>query len=198
MKKILLLLIFLLALSACAPATPPAPTPDQAATVSAMAESMVAETLTAAPTATATATATLPPTETPVPASTTPAETATPGESATPSATFTPLASPTMFQGTLAPAGLPNDERVGWIVLSNESDFKDGTITLNGITAAGEKPVYFSYAFTRVLKFYLPWGTYKYYITAGPKKSFSGEFRINNWDKTMIVIRNDKLLVRGP
>lgn len=191
MEKICLLLIsFALGLSACAPATPPAPTPDEAATISALAQTMVAETLTAVPTLTATP----PPSATPIPASATPAETTIPGATAS----AAPLASPTLFEGTLAPAGLPNDERVGWIVLSNESDFKDGTITLNGVTSVGEKPVYFSYAFTRLLKFYLPWGTYKYYITAGDKKHFSGEFRINNWDKTTIVIRNDKLLVRGP
>lgn len=195
MKKILFLLMAcILGLSACAPAATAAPTPDEAATVSALAETMVVETLAALPTATASLT----PSETPLPASATPAETATPNQTPAPSATFTPAASATIFQGTLAPAGLPNDEKVGWIVLSNESDFKEGTITLTGVTAVGEKPIYLSYAFTRVLKFYLPWGTYKYYITVGAKKSFSGEFRINNWDKTMIVIRNDKLLVRGP
>ncbi|NCP88100.1 MAG: hypothetical protein CO094_13490 [Anaerolineae bacterium CG_4_9_14_3_um_filter_57_17] len=195
MKKILLLLvIFIIGLSACAPATRPPPTPDEAATISALAETMVAETLTAAPTATASLT----PTETPIPATPTPAETATPSETPTETTTLTPAVSPTQFQGTLAANGVPNDGRVGLIVVSNESDFKNATITLTGVSANGNYPLYLSYAFTRILSFEIPWGTYKYYVTIGDKKSYSGEFRINNWDKTMIVIRNDKLLVRGP
>jgi len=204
MKKIwLLAAVFLFTLTACsAPqaATPSAEPVDINATIEAKVAEAFAQTLTAqalsAPSLTATST-TQPPSETPSPAP----ETQTPVPSLIPTETLTetPQSSPTAFQGTLAVGGLPNDDRVAWIVVSNESDYKDATITLNGVSENGNHPFYLAYEMTRILRFSVPWGTYKYYITiGGGKKGFSGEFRVNNWDKTTIVIRNDKVIVRGP
>lgn len=206
MKARLVLVCLPLALAACSAPLNAANTPDQTtaahtnATVSARVAEAFAQTQTAQPSRTSSLTpfpSPLPPTLTPQPAASSPTELATTLAPAF-TETFTPSLSPTPFQGTLAPGGVPNDGRVTLIVVFNDSDYKEATISLNGVSENGNYPLYLAYDLKRSVSFSVPWGTYKYYITIGGKKRFSGEFRVSNWDKTSIIIRNDKVLIQGP
>jgi hypothetical protein len=182
-----------LVLAACAPAATaiPEPTLDIPATTSALAATMAAGTLAALPTATTAPTETLPPpTET---ATSLPTETATLVFTETATVTLTPEP----FEGTLAPAGTQGT-RPSLLRVENNTNYKPLTITLNGVSDPGEKPVYYAWEMPSVGVFEIVWGRYQYYITVGNKLSFSGEFRVNNYDKTTIRVFNNKVVIVGP
>lgn len=190
MKKILLTLILAALLGACAPTATPEPTADAAATISVQASTIVASTLTAQPTATPIPTNTPEPsaTFTPIPPTETPAA---------PTATLTPLASPTVFQGTLAPydvSGLPT----GLFRIENSSGEESIVVTIQGTTKPGEKPVYYSYLVTKVFLFDIPWGSYNYTVQIGTKKLYTGTFGIANKDKTTMRVFLNKIVIVGP
>lgn len=177
-------------LAACAPATPPPPTPDIPATTAALAQEIVSGTLTAMPTPT------LPPSETPTPTETlTPTATAT--ETATPEPTITATIPP--FYGEFAPAGLPPGVDKGYVLFNNETKIRPVYLNITGITAQGERPYYYKWTFHESQhRWDLPFGTYDYVIFLGDKKMYSGSFRINNYDKTTFFIRENKLNIAGP
>jgi hypothetical protein len=190
MKNYLLLALLLVLLCAgCAPAVKvtPSATFDIPATTEALAGTIVAGTLTAMPTRTPPPTQTetpIPPTETPLP----------PTETASPSPTLTPEP----FFGTLAAAGLPNNGKMGFIKVDNNSDFMPITLTIQGVTASGEKPIYIAYKIERSFTFEIPFGSYTYVVDLAGKRTLSGDFRINNYDKTTINIQNNKVIITGP
>lgn len=192
MKKLYILWLGLaLALSACnlvapEPTATPLPTVDTAATADVIAKTMVAETLAAIPTNTPLPTAT----DTPVP-------TETPLPSETPSITPTPTlgATPTFFNVTMAPGGVSGKQ--GFIRVENNTKFSTVIITVDGVSANGNDPIYLSWQFEKVLFFNIPFGDYRYRITFS-NKNFSGSFKINNDDKTTIRVFDTKIVIVGP
>lgn len=193
MKKLFLLIIlFAILLSGCSPAEsiPPTATVDIPGTTEALAGTIVAGTLTAMPTNTA------PPTETPLPTETLP-PTAT--ETETPTSTPTIAATLPPFYGEFAPAGLPAGVDKGLVKVSNETKIKTVSLNIQGTTAQGERPYYYRWTFSESsYVFSLPFGTYNYVIFVGEKLMYSGAFRIYNYDKTTIFIRDGKVVIVGP
>lgn len=185
--------IFLLTfgLAACAPAAEPVPTVDIQATAGAMAQEIVAGTLTAMPTATATATEPPIPTETPVPSE-------TPTETPSPEPTITPAVQ--ILYGEFAPAGLPDGINRGYVLFENESKINPIYLNFQGTTAQGELPYYYTFRFEgRQHRWDLPFGTYNYVIYVGEKRMHSGTVGIANYDKTTFFIREEnRLNIAGP
>jgi hypothetical protein len=191
-KNLLLLFAISLLIAACAPAATPEPsaTPDIPGTTEALAQEIVASTLTAMPTNTLTPTATFTPTETPLPTAT---FTETPTLEPTATATLIP------FWGEFAPAGLPQGVNKGYILFENETNIKPVYLNIQGTTEQGERPYYYKWSFEeRQHRWDLPFGTYTYVIFLGEKKMFTGTFRINNYDKTTFFIRENMVKIVGP
>jgi len=194
MKRILFgILAWMLLLSTCAspvspasPPPPPSPTPDIVATTSAITGTMVASTLTAQPTATQ------PPTETPLPTGT---ATSLPSETPTPTETVTPTLVP--FQGTLAPAGLGGTLPTKAFQIENNTS-ETLRVYIFGVSQPGEKPVYYDWEVTGKFSFDIVWGNFQYTVMVGNKKTFTGTFRINNYDKTVMRVYMTKVIVVGP
>ncbi len=188
MKKLLIYaLLFVFAISACAPAvaTPTVEPVNVDATIAAHAAEYVAGTLTAMPTNTPL------PTETPT---STPEPTFTPEPTATETATVTPTVA--LFIGSLESSdtsGLPK----GLFVIFNEAK-SPAVVTIQGVTQPGEKAVYYSWLVEKIFKFDIPFGSYTYYINVSDKKIFTGSFRINNYDKTEMHILLTKVNILGP
>lgn len=184
MKRAFLIVIALiLALSACGQAPTPeptsAPTPDMVAT-------MVVEMLTAEPTATPNPTATPQPSATP----TLPPATAT----VTPTVTATSTSVP--FQGTLAPAGVDGTLPVKKFLVENNTS-ETLKLFITGVSVPGEKPLYYEYEITGSFSFDIVWGNFHYLVFVG-NKQFSGDFRIYNYDKTVMRVYKNKVVVIGP
>ncbi len=202
--KIFLPLAFLLA--ACGPAPATAPAIDAVATIDSYAATMIAEALTAMPTPTT------PPTETPAPLptetplalpsdtpSSQPADaTATLEPSATPDLFYPATKTPTPFLGTLAPLGL-DGLPLGVFLIENNTEYKNRVlVSIYGVTSPGEKPVYYAYEIGTRFLFNIPFGTYNYTVNIADKKTFTGSFRINNYDKTTMRISLTKIQILGP
>lgn len=191
MKLTSTILFLLLALSACGIAPTPQPTVDTNATMNSISSTMVAGTLTARPTATArpTDTPTITPTDTPVPFTDTPTST----ETATTPPTFT--AAP--FIGTLAPAGLNGTLPTKTFLIENHTKYTL-RVSIYGVSSPGEKPVYYEYEVTGNFHFNIVWGNFQYTVMVGDKSTFTGNFRINNYDKTTMRVYNNQVLIIGP
>jgi len=184
------IMLLVVGLSACAPATPPTPTPDIPGTTEALAREIVSGTLTAMPTNT------LPPTETPLPTET-PPPSETPTETPSPTPTITPTLPP--FYGEFIPAGLPAGVNKGYILFENETKISPIHLNIQGTTEQGERPYYYKWSFEgRQHRWDLPFGTYDYVVFVGDKKIFYGSFRIYNTDKTTFYIRDNKVVIAGP
>lgn len=191
MKKILLVLLLISTfLAACAPATPPAPTPDVNATVESLSATMVAGTLTAMPTNTVIPTETpIPlPTDTPTPLIT---DTPIPTNTAVPTITMTPEA----FVGCFAPAGTGNI-RLGIIRFENNTK-STAEVYLHGVSLSGNKVVDCSYTVDASFNTQIIFGNYAYTVIIGNKR-FSGSFPLVNDDKTTMRIYDKKVVVVGP
>jgi hypothetical protein len=185
MKRAFLIVIALiLALSACGQAPTPeptsAPTPDMVAT-------MVVEMLTSQPTVTPNPTATPQPSATPtlLPATETP----------TPTVTATSTSIP--FQGTLAPAGLGGTLPVKKFLIENNTS-ETLHVSIYGVSIPGEKPLYYEYDVTGTFSFDIVWGSFQYTVQVGTKKIFTGNFKINNYDKTVMRVYMTKVVITGP
>ncbi len=190
MRKILILVLLIgTFLTACAPATPPPPTPDTAATVQALSATMVAATLTAMPTATTIPTDTPPPspTATLVPLFTdTPVSTATaiPTEAST-AAPFTGCFTPNGTTNLTAPFKIENMTKVAV------------TVYINGVTTEGDHTVNCSYTVDPggSTIFTIWFGNYSYWSVG--KKTLSGTFWVNDSDKATMQV-TDKNIKIGP
>jgi hypothetical protein len=190
MKRILFgILAFMLLLSACAsPATSASsPTPDTAATIASLSQTMVAATLAAQPTATQPPTET--PTLTPPPL---PTDTPTPTATLTPTETVTPQA----FIGCFAPAGVGN---VPMGIFRIENNTKETLrVYLNGVSMSGDKSVSCSFVVNASFNTEIIFGNYEYSVQIGQKRTLDGKFTINNDDKTTMRVYMTKVVVVGP
>jgi hypothetical protein len=198
MKQILTMIFLALMLASCAPAATPAPL-DLQATVENLSATIVAGTLTAMPTAAASSTP-IPPTETPSPTETmilTETATISPEEAATGTQAVAQLtASATPLQGTFAPGGV-SGKTMKILVIENLAD-KTAKITLTGTTDPTGNYVYYEYEVSNVLSLNdVHWGYYHFVVIVG-NQTFSGDFRIQNYDKIVIKIYNNKVAVVGP
>jgi hypothetical protein len=149
----------------------------------AISATMVATTLTALPTLTNTPL----PTETP----TLPPATETP----TPTVTATSTSIP--FQGTLAPAGLGGTLPVKKFLIANNTS-ETLHVSIYGVSMPGEKPLYYEYDVTGAFSFDIVWGSFQYTVQVGTKKIFTGNFKINNYDKTVMRVYMTKVVITGP
>ena len=203
MKRFGLLLILMFLVSACGQAPTPTATPDVPSTAAAIANTMVAGTLTAmptatkAPTATPQPTATAAPTETPAP---TEAPTADPGAVATalPAATQVvgPQATPTMFFGTTT-AGDTNNLTDAYLLIQNLSGEKVVYVTLTCHTSKGAVITYnVSVTKTAVVKYVV--GSYAVLVQIPNKRYLSISYAQTNKDKSTLSIYLTKLAVHGP
>jgi hypothetical protein len=189
MKRLLFAtLVIALLLPACGPVPTPVPTPDIPATTQAMTNEIVASTLTAMPTATATAI----PTQTSLPPTATATFTPEPTGTSTPTETATSIP----FQGTLAPAGLDGTLPVKKFLVENNSS-KTVKLFITGVSSPGDKPLYYEYEITGSFAFDIVWGSFQYLVYVG-NRQFSGSFRINNYDKTVMHVYTNKVVVTGP
>lgn len=191
MKRLVFLFVLMSLLVACTgTAQTPVLTVDVNATIAALSGTMMAGTLTAQPTHTPTATATF----TPEPTATfTPEPTAT--LTLEPTATWTPIP----FFGTLDPLGAGGNVKTGLFRIENNSGEPEIIVTLNGSTLEGNpRPIYMAYKVTTVFLFDIPWGKYNYVVQIGSKKMHTGQFTINNYDKTTMRVTLQKVVIVGP
>ncbi len=192
MKQNLIVLLLISAfLAACAPATPPAPTPDINATVNAMLSTGVAATLTAQPTNTPLPTETPLPTNTPEPiVSDTPTPT-TPTITPIPATTATSVP----YVGCFAPAGT---DGISQGIFRFESNTKaSAEVYLHGVSLNGNKVVDCSYTVTASFNTQIIFGDYDYIVVVG-NKTMTGSFNILSDDKTTMRIFDKKVVVVGP
>jgi hypothetical protein len=187
-QTFILTLTLFIFLSACGPTpTPALPTPNLEATKGAMVAAMVDATLTAQPSATPAPTETLLPTETP---------TLPPTETPTPTVTVTATSIP--FQGTLVPAGLDGTLPTKAFLIENNTT-ETLHVSIYGVSEPGEKPVYYEWDVTGPsFSFKIIWGNFQYTVLVGNKKTFTGNFRINNYDKTVMHVYMNKVVITGP
>ena len=76
---------------------------------------------------------------------------------------------------------------------------QDLIITLNGISALGDKPVYYQYGPIKYsFNFRVVWGTYNFTVQIGTKKTITGRFRIYNYDKTTMNVYPSRVVIAGP
>ncbi len=172
----------LLLMNACAPAVAPTPNVNTKATVNAIAQTIVAGTLTAQPTSTPAPTNTPQPTGTP---------TIPPTETMTPMPALTDTSTPVPFNGTLAPAGLNGTLPTKTFIIQNYTS-ETLRVSIYGVSSPGDKPVYYAYNVTGSYSFQIVWGTFNYTVMVGNKKTFTGSFKINNYDKTVMQVYDSK------
>ena len=204
MKRFGLFLILMFVVSACGQAPTPTATPDVQSTAAAVANTMVAGTLTAMPTATLAPTATpLPPTATIAPTeapAATDAPTAAPGAVATaaPAATQAvgPQATPTMFFGTTV-AGNTNNLTTAYLLIQNLSGEKVVYVTLTCHTALGALITY-NVSVTKSTVVVDVVGSYTALVQIPNKRYMSIAWSQTNKDKSTLSIYLTKLAVHGP
>ena len=186
MKRVSSFLVLLAAcLAACGPAPTPQPTLDVEATSRSLSRTMIAGTLTAQPSATPL------PTDTPSPLP--PTATPTSTETVTPTVTSTSIA----LNGTLAPEGVGNSKTALFRI--NNTTGQDLNITIYGVDATGNRPVYYQYGPIKYsFNFRVLWGSYNYTVQIGNKKTLTGTFRIYNYDKTTMNVYSNKVVIAGP
>ena len=183
-------LLFLIAalLVGCGPAATPEPTVDANATVQAVNATMVSAILTAQPTKTPLPTGTptpIPPTDTPVP-------------SVTPTVVATTTATSVPVFGCIAPNG--TTQYTAPFKIENLTKSTVETF-FSGLSYNGDHPVTCSYELNKnqVTFFPIMWGNYKWIVQVGSKKTFSGSFYVNDYDKIVMQISDKKVSVgTGP
>ena len=183
MKRISIVsFLIILLLAACGPAPTAVPTVDINATVSSISKTIVASTLTAQPTATPLPTSTPTPTSTPLPT-----------ETVTPTVTSTSQA----FVGCFAPSGTG----AGPVAPFKIENFTTSIVVvyINGVTRNGDFTLNCSEALDKndTAFFTLPFGTYKYTVQIGSKKTIQGGFYINDTDKATMQVYDTKIKI-GP
>jgi hypothetical protein len=197
MKKFALIITMLIILASCGPAPTPAPTPDINATMSVLAGTMVAATLTAQPTNTTA------PTETATPL---PTETATPLATGTldPSvaaATLDPalpgVPTPTVFTGAIIPGDVTGLQ-TAILQVQNLSGVKEIIVTIEGVTKLRQVPVYKSYKVTGTQNFDIYIGSWQYKVEIPNKRFMTGAFNQTNKDKTTMKVYLTKVVILGP